>query len=481
MSKKTGHLFERSILEKALTANGNKCPETGVPLTGDDILQVRTGGVISSALPDKSSVPDVLGYIRSEWEALTVELHQAKKMLHETRQELATALYKYDAAVRVIAKLEKERHERKDSGDKGRPPIEKAEIRGKKPSDDDKKERNGGERPGGRGADGDDAVMRLSQGVVQRAKEKGEELQAERKRRNTTGVPSSSTMKSYSNVGRLAIGGKETRICGICTGRRSSLVGCSDGRIHVVDAEKMRVGGSVDGHVGCVNSLQSKNGIVSGGADGVVRLWDEDMRPRGRYDGGGSAVVDAEMHAMGGLLFCCYTREVAWRDAESGAVVGRAGGQFRCGAVHPDGTIFATGGKGVGVWDMASMQCVAQLGDEAVQTVAMSEKGYYMVTCSDEETQIWDLRKQKVVGTMDGGRGLGLDEFGEYGCVVGAEGARLFTAKKKATVVGDLHEFSNTHSGRLGVGWGPAAGFVLVGSDNGMLYRLAPTPSDCAT
>jgi len=65
--------------------------------------------------PTLTSIPSLLGVFQHEWDALALEAFTLKKALAETRQELSTALYHHDAAVRVIARLTKERDEARDA------------------------------------------------------------------------------------------------------------------------------------------------------------------------------------------------------------------------------------------------------------------------------------------------------------------------------------------------------------------------------
>jgi pre-mRNA-processing factor 19 len=53
----------------------------------------------------------MLSLFQNEWDALALQTYTLQQNLHQARQELSTALYENDAAVRVIAQLTKERDE----------------------------------------------------------------------------------------------------------------------------------------------------------------------------------------------------------------------------------------------------------------------------------------------------------------------------------------------------------------------------------
>jgi pre-mRNA-processing factor 19 len=103
VSKKSGLLFERRLIEKVVQETG-RCPITDEPLEKDDLLVVSTGNTIKPRPTPATSIPGLLSLLQNEWDATVLEAHQLRQALHAARQELSHALYQHDAATRVIGK-----------------------------------------------------------------------------------------------------------------------------------------------------------------------------------------------------------------------------------------------------------------------------------------------------------------------------------------------------------------------------------------
>lgn len=110
VSKKTGTVFEKRLIEKYIEENG-KDPITGDELDLEDLLPIKTARVVRPRPPTLTSIPALLSTFQNEWDALALETFKLKQQLSQTRDELANALYQHDAAVRVIARLTRERDE----------------------------------------------------------------------------------------------------------------------------------------------------------------------------------------------------------------------------------------------------------------------------------------------------------------------------------------------------------------------------------
>lgn len=87
----------------------------GEELTTDDLIDIKTQRVVRPRPPTLTSIPSLLSIFQEEWDALALETYTLQQNLAQTRRELSAALYQHDAAVRVIARLTKERDEARDA------------------------------------------------------------------------------------------------------------------------------------------------------------------------------------------------------------------------------------------------------------------------------------------------------------------------------------------------------------------------------
>ena len=131
VSAKSGHVYERRLIEKYIAENGTD-PITGEALATEDLIAVKScmsrilafGEDEHSPLfccdpiapstaaprpPSLTSIPALLHTLQNEWDALVLEQFSLKQQYNAVRQELSHALYQFDAATRVTARLYKER------------------------------------------------------------------------------------------------------------------------------------------------------------------------------------------------------------------------------------------------------------------------------------------------------------------------------------------------------------------------------------
>ncbi|KAI5860465.1 Prp19-domain-containing protein [Durotheca rogersii] len=114
VSKLSGAVFEKRLIERYVEEHG-KDPVSGQDLTLDDLIPIKSARIVRPRPPTLTSIPALLSTFQNEWDALALETYNLREQLTRTREELATSLYQHDAAVRVIARLTKERDEARDA------------------------------------------------------------------------------------------------------------------------------------------------------------------------------------------------------------------------------------------------------------------------------------------------------------------------------------------------------------------------------
>lgn len=113
-NRASGVVYEKRLIEQYINEHATE-PSSGEALTTDDLLPIKSSRIVRPRPPTLTSIPALLATFQNEWDALALETYNLKEQLARAREELATALYQHDAAVRVIARLSKERDEARDS------------------------------------------------------------------------------------------------------------------------------------------------------------------------------------------------------------------------------------------------------------------------------------------------------------------------------------------------------------------------------
>jgi len=111
---RVGNIFEKRLIEAYIADHGTD-PVNGEELSTDDLVELKNARAVRPRPPTLTSIPALLSTFQDEWDALALETYTLKQHLAQTRQELSTALYDFDGALRVIAKITKERDEARDA------------------------------------------------------------------------------------------------------------------------------------------------------------------------------------------------------------------------------------------------------------------------------------------------------------------------------------------------------------------------------
>ena len=109
VSSKSGHLFEKSAIEKHLSTFPY-CPITNQPLEPTDLVEVvcvKAGG--DSTNKASESLMSYLDRLQNEYDTLVLERHTLSKAIDQTEQELLHCRFRNGAAERVVGTLLKEK------------------------------------------------------------------------------------------------------------------------------------------------------------------------------------------------------------------------------------------------------------------------------------------------------------------------------------------------------------------------------------
>ncbi|KAI5649722.1 hypothetical protein M9H77_35727 [Catharanthus roseus] len=413
VSKKSGLLFERRLIERHISDSG-KCPVTGEPLTMEDIVPVKAGKTAKPRPVQGASIPGMLGMLQHEWDALMLSNHALEMQLQNARQELSHALYQHDAACRVIARLKKERDEARAllaQAERQMPmPIATgpgsnaaALTNGKRAAEDDEM-----------GPDGKKIRPGISSSIISELTDCNTALSQQRKKRQ---IPSTlapvDAVERYTQLNSFPL--HKTNKPGILSldvlySRDIIATGGIDTNVVVFDRPSGEILSTLSGHSKKVTSVKfvpQKELVVSGSADKTVRIWkgSED----GKYDcrhvlKDHTAEVEAVTIHPTNNYFVTASLDNSWcfYELDSGRCLAQvsddSGSQgYTTAAFHPDGLIIGIGTSGpvVKIWDVKNQSPVAKFDEMvgAVTAVSFSENGYFLATAAQDGVKLWDLRK----------------------------------------------------------------------------------------
>ena len=393
VSRKTGHLFERRLIEKALQASENRCPVTGEELKPEDLLPVACDLAQRPRPLSATSLPAMLAMFQNEWDDLVVESHATRKQLHATRRELSHALYQHDAACRVIARLTKERDDALALARSGQGVVVTQQV--------------------------DQAALEQAYANLQdywKATSK-----TRKKRKAPAQLATSAQIKAWSPQ-------KPVKVLGSASGLAhdvksgASLVWGPQGVAYCASAKK-----PVTVEKPTSSACFLPQGLLTCG-DNTITIYSSSMEEQGSIQGTYQSV---DAHATGKYAVAMKTSG-AWSLialeaksvlAESSVDPGDAAtSPIR---VHPDGMIVAAaistnGAHRVKVWEVKDQKPVHAFDGHSapISSVAFSENGYHLASCDEGGVvKLWDLRKLKELKSfqVDGaGASVSFDSSGKY-------------------------------------------------------------------
>ena len=478
ISKKSGHIFERSLVLKYVEEEG-KCPITGAEMSREDLVEINTHGATKPRVSTTSSVPGLLATFQNEWDALMLETFHLKKNLNTVRKELSQSLYQYDAACRVIARLVKERDEARRALSQmgGSSATSSSSTNNNNSNDamdvDEEKKSNNDAVEGG-----------LPQNVLSDIENVSSKLSKGRKKRpKPSTLPKKDVMKTFVRISKSKIRSAKSNCLDLHTDENLIVLGDRSGSIRLFDKKTNKALGTMKGHKKAVTTVsfdrvtKDRDVFYSTSEDATVRMWTRSSAKK--YDTVAElsdlhtdTVTDLSIHPTGRYVATC-SKDGSWAFHE---VVSKNDKEFEFqthlhikgnGDVitalqfHPDGALVAIGTESgrLDVYQLKSVPvakpAVSLNLDGPVTSLSFSENGYFLACGQTSSVKLFDLRKPEASMTahdekLEDGETLSQVRFdisGTYLAVATSNGVTTRHAKSWKL----LAKFDDERSGKSGV------------------------------
>ncbi|RHY33087.1 hypothetical protein DYB32_001897 [Aphanomyces invadans] len=360
---KSGHVYEKRLIEEYLKTHGNLCPLSESLVAPEDLLPLKLSTVATSAAPPSkvtASIPSLLSALQTEYDAHALEMFELKQHLQTTRYSCLL----HHTTLKQTASSSSN------------------------------------------GESSDDPWVHVTAAVAARAKELAHYRKKERHVEELAKTPASlhaktsQTLHQTDKPGVLTVDIKGERV----------LTGGNDRHAKIFNTSTGKVEHTLSGHAKKVQKVlfhPTADIIFTGSADKSIKLWTAPTYQAAHtLDGYNGAVTGMAVHPTGSYLGSS-SDDSTWvfHDIGTGSLLKSVSSEAK--AVHdvqfhPDGAIFATAqaDSTIRIWDVASTKNVATFEGHtgAVNSVWFSENGYHLVSGgTDGIVKFWDLRKLKSV------------------------------------------------------------------------------------
>ncbi|KFY57628.1 hypothetical protein V496_06371 [Pseudogymnoascus sp. VKM F-4515 (FW-2607)] len=447
-----GNVFSRALIESHISTHGTD-PITSEPLTVDDLIPIKTSRIAPPRPPTHTSIPALLSTFQSEWDALALDSFTLRQQLAHTRQELATALYHHDAAVRVVARLTRERDEAREALS------------------------NVGIAPSGAG----EAMQIDNAGLPSEIVERVEEIQGRlSKGRRKRAVPAAwatrADVAAYEVVAKAEAG--DVVFVDVDAAGTQALVGGSDGAA-VVDVQTGAVAETLaKGESVAAGAWAGEKAVllVKAGNGGVVKVF-EGAKEAGAIAAHAGPVNGVAVHPTGDVVASVgKDKSFVVYDLESLKAVAQVytENELTACAFHPDGHLLAVAHQGtLSMYHTTTLTFAASFplpSPAPISAISFNENGIWVAAATESSVTVFDLRKEgaeAVVKEFEGSgvSGVRWDYSGQFLGFVGKEGVVVQAWLKKEK---KWEESLRSAVRGAAVGWGAKGRRVLVAGAEGV-------------
>ncbi|KAH7419212.1 WD40-repeat-containing domain protein [Cadophora sp. MPI-SDFR-AT-0126] len=458
VASKSGNVFEKRLIE-AYISEHHKDPITGDDLEVEDLIDLKSAKIVTPRPPTLTSIPSLLSTFQNEWDALALETFTLRLSLQQTRQELTTALYQHDAAVRVIARLTRERDEARDA-------LSKVTI-------------------GAGSASNGDAMQVDSQGLPEELAAKVDATQERlSKSRRKRPVPdnwvdaetiekfgvASASKPLYSGATSLALDEAGQLV----------IIGGSEGVAGVYSIAEEKVQQSFKAGSAITDAVWYGSQPVVSTASGAVKVFGENEMTFTSHAGSANGLA---LHPSGDILASVgVDKSFVFYDLPAGKAVTQVytDSGLTVAAFHPDGHLFAAGGTDgqIKLFHVKTGENAAnfELGGP-VQDLVFSENGIWFaaVVKGSSSVVIFDLRKEgeaakakvlEIGGQVDT---IKWDYTGQFLAAAGPGGLTISQYTKSSKSWSDV---ISTAVPATALEWGPEARTLATVNGDGVVTVL---------
>lgn len=431
-NRKTGHVYERRLIEKRLLEDP-RCPVTGADMSTADLMELHVNRSVRPRPVQANSVPSMISMFQNEWDELMLETYTLRQHLDTARQELSQALYQHDAACRVIATLMRERDEARAAAVAGTSTLAPASAAPAAPAT----------------APAVKSGNAIGPDIANATNSKCQELStARRARKVSESLTAKAALSSFSESASFSLHKSDkpgvTALDAYASAEGPLLLsGGVDKQVILSSAKDGKVVSKVsNGHSKRITdvkfsaSFDADKTFFSSSADCSVKVWRESAPASGRSqakysqaaafaigaeDDDARAVTALAVHPLSDYAVA-FSADGKWSflDVPRETICCSVGDSsdeangYTSGAFHPDGLILG-GGTTAGVvriWDIREQQnvgnCDYRMADSAstkggaVSSLSFSENGYLLAAgYASGAVRIWDLRKLKCSKSME--------------------------------------------------------------------------------